>query len=173
MRQIAIAPALSWLFLVFYMALPAAANAESESATIFLVRHAEKVDASNDPDLSPAGNIRALLLAYTLKDAGIERVYSTDYRRTRDTANVLAAMLKLPVEHYDPLELPALADSLRQSGQNSLVVGHSNTTPEMVNLLGGDPGAEIDEENEYDRLYVVTIVASGEASSVLLRYGSN
>jgi hypothetical protein len=51
------------------------------------------------------------------------------------------------------------------------VVGHSNTTPAAVELLGGEPGAEIDEADEYDRLYILTIATSGEVSTVVLRYG--
>jgi phosphohistidine phosphatase SixA len=173
MSRTAFAPVLSSLLLMLCLALPTATRAEPGAATFFLVRHAEKVDDSDDPELAEAGKQRASVLARTLKDAGIERVYSSDYRRTRDTASLLAVLLELPVEIYDPLELPALADMLRQSGQNSLIVGHSNTTPELAALLGGDPGPEIDEESEYDRLYIVTIETSGEASSVLLRYGTN
>lgn len=173
MSRTAFAPVLSSLVLMLCLSLPAATRAEPGAAMFFLVRHAEKVDDSEDPELSEAGKQRATALAHTLKDAGIERVYSTDYRRTRDTASLLAALLELPMEIYDPLELSALADLLRQSGQNSLVVGHSNTTPELAALLGGDPGPEIDEESEYDRLYLVTIETSGEANSVLLRYGAN
>ena len=172
MSRIAFAPALLSLVLILCLALPAAAGETPGAASIFLVRHAEKVNDSDDPELSEAGKARTRALAHTLKDARIERVYSTDYRRTRDTANLLAAMLELPVELYDPLDLAGLADSLRQSGQNSLVVGHSNTTPDLVELLGGDPGSEIDEESEYDRLYIVTIEAGGGTSSVLLRYGA-
>jgi hypothetical protein len=51
------------------------------------------------------------------------------------------------------------------------VVGHSDTTPELVGLLGGDPGAPIDEPTEYDRLYVVTLGPDGTVTTVLLRYG--
>jgi len=173
MRQKAVLSVLSSLLLMLGMVLPPPANAEPTAAAIFLVRHAEKVEDSEDPELSGDGHQRAQALAYALKDAGIEQIYSTDYRRTRDTANPIAVLLQAPVEFYDPLELATLADRLRQSGQNALVVGHSNTTPELVALLGGDPGTEIDEESEYDRLYVVTLGTDGEVISVLLRYGRN
>ena len=58
--------------------------------TIYLVRHAEKL-AGDDPSLTPEGAARAELLAETLGDAGIVRIYSTDYARTRGTAAPLAA----------------------------------------------------------------------------------
>lgn len=139
---------------------------------VFLVRHAEKVDASADPELSQVGAERAVDLAAVLRDSGIERIHSSDYIRTRDTAAPLAVALGLEVELYDPRDLEALAVRLEEGGGRHLVVGHSNTTPNVVELLGGEPGAEIDEASEYDRLYVVTIAAGGVASTVLLRYGA-
>ena len=138
---------------------------------VFLVRHAEKVDASADPELSPPGAARAAALAAVLRDAGVERVHSTDFIRTRDTAAPLAAALGVEVEIYDPRELAAFIDRLEPSGGRHLVVGHSNTTPAAVELLGGEPGGEIDEASEYDRLYVVSIGGDGAVDTVLLRYG--
>ena len=148
------------------------AGAESGATTIFLVRHTEKADAGEDPGLTDIGLQRARALARTLEDADIKRIYSTDYARTRDTAGPVAAQLGLAVEFYDPRELEAFAASLRRSGQNTLVVGHSNTTPQMVELLGADPGKAIDEKTEFDRLYVVTLDDNG-ANSIILRYGSD
>jgi len=97
MSRTAIAPVFSSLFLMLCLAFPAATRAEPGAATIFLVRHAEKVNASEDPRLSRAGKRRARALADLLEDAGIERIYSSDYRRCRDTANPLAARLEIPV----------------------------------------------------------------------------
>lgn len=141
-----------------------------EATVVFLVRHAEKVDASRDPQLSMAGHQRAEALAVTLRDANIEQIHSSDYIRTRDTAAPLADLLNLPVQIYDAADLPAVAAALLQRGGRHLVVGHSNTTPVLVELLGGDGGVPIKEESEYDRLYVVTINSKGSASSVLLRF---
>ena len=42
---------------------------------------------------------------------------------------------------------------LTRDGLRHLVVGHSNTTPPLVELFGGDAGPPIDEASEYDRLY--------------------
>ena len=147
-------------------------SAVQEPSVIFLVRHAEKVDSGADPQLSAAGQERASKLAKTLRNAQIEYVHSSDYVRTRDTAAPVAAALGLEVQLYDPRDLPRLAGQLRQTGGRHLVVGHSNTTPALAELLGAEPGAAIDEASEYDRLYVVTVARDGTTSSALLRYGN-
>jgi len=146
-------------------------SAGAKPLTVFLVRHVEDFDSGNDPKLTAAGMERAEALARNLADAGIRHIHSSDYFRTRDTAAPAAARWNLKVELYDPRDLPALAAELVRSGGNHLVVGHSNTTPAMVGLLGGDPGPEIEEATEYDRLYIVTIGPDGTVSTVRMRYG--
>ncbi len=160
------------VFLLSVFLLPLiSCSSEEQPLTVFLVRHGEKVDASKDPELSEAGQERATLLAEMLKDAGIEYIHSSDYIRTRNTAAPTAAALGLEVALYNPRDLPALAKKLREIGGRHLVVGHSNTTPVMAELLGGAPGGEINEANEYDRLYIVTRAGDGSVQSMLLRFG--
>ena len=65
-----------------------------------------------------------------------------------------------------------VCDRLVDEGGRHLVVGHSNTTPELVTLLGGSPGTPIEEADEYDRLYLVEVSPHGDVGSTLLRYGS-
>ncbi len=146
---------------------------EQQPLVVFLVRHAEKVDSDSDPGLSAAGRERVAVLVDILRDAEIEFVHSSDYNRTRESATPIADARALDVKLYDPRDLPALAKQLRSSGGRHLVVGHSNTTPELVRLLGGDPVSAIDDRSEYDRLYVVTVGKDGTATSVLLRYGDS
>jgi probable phosphoglycerate mutase len=137
---------------------------------VFLVRHAEKVDASDKSELSAAGNERSAALATILRDADIDYVHSTDFTRTRKTASPIAAECGVEVDLYEVGDLPDLAKQLQRNGGRHLVVGHSNTTPRLVELLGGEPGTEI-QEDEYDRLYIVMIGRDGVASTVLMRYG--
>ncbi len=151
--------------------LAASESQAKEPLVVFLVRHAEKVDLSRDPKLSAAGTERALQLANVLRDAGIKYIHSSDYIRTRDTAAPIADCLGLEVKLYDPRDLPSLATKLRQLGNRHLVVGHSTTTPEVVELLGGKPGEAIDEAGEFDRLYIVTVASSGNIDTILMRYG--
>lgn len=145
---------------------------ETKVLQVFLVRHAEKVDQSYDPELTPAGYVRAATLAQTLHSAEITQVHSTDFIRTRKTAEPLAAINGLEVEIYDPSDLKALSEKLLELGGRHLVVGHSNTTPRMVDLLGGDPGLDVIADEEYDRLYLVSVSRGGEVSTLLLRYGA-
>jgi phosphohistidine phosphatase SixA len=161
------------LLLLLGTSLPGMAFAADGPALVFLVRHAEKLAVGADPALSEAGQLRAAALANLLQDASIERIYSTDFLRTRDTATPLASRLGLPVMIYDWDALDALAAELKKPGSRSLGVGHSDTTPELVGILGGDPGPPIDEPAEYDRLYVVTIAGDGSVSTELRRYGAS
>ena len=153
------------------LSIPTMAGEALDSAQVFLVRHAEKETTGEDPDLSAAGRQRAIDLARTLRNAGINVIYSTDFVRTQETAAALAEQLGLHPLTYDWNELDALAAKLGRRGTRALVVGHSDTTPELVGLLGGDPGAPIDEPTEYDRLYLVTLGPDGTVTTVLLRYG--
>ncbi len=167
------------------LAATATATAAHAQTVIYLVRHAEKsltetsdppIDmaarGTSDPHLDMAGRDRAQALLHVLEEAGITKVMSTDTKRTRETVAPLAEKLGLPVEIYDAGALPAFAEQLRKMSGRILVVGHSNTTPELVRLLGGDPGSPINEDYEYDRLYQVVINADGSVVSTLLRYGA-
>jgi phosphohistidine phosphatase SixA len=159
------------LAIAFTLVVPAVQASEHEPLVVFLVRHGEKADLGEDPELSAAGRERAAILARTLRSAEIEYVHSSDFIRTRATAEPTAVEHGLEVELYDPRDLPALVAKLRGTGGRHLVVGHSNTTPPMVELLGGRPGPAIDEKGEYDRLYIVTVGGNGAAISVMMRYG--
>lgn len=136
---------------------------------VYLVRHAEK-QAGEDPSLTAAGEARAAELADLLVDQGLAQIHSTNYKRTLETAAPLAARTGLEVVLYDPRDLDRFAGELRASVGVHLVVGHSNTTPQLATALGGDPGGEIDETAEYDRLYVIDL-SSGAVVSSIERYG--
>lgn len=160
----------SVLLWILVVTLPAQAQAPNESTVIYLVRHAEKVDDSRDPSLSKPGLERALLLAQMLRDADLTHLHSTDLERTRDTANPIALQTGLEVKIYDPQHLTEFAGLLRATPGRHLVVGHSNTTPQLVRLLGGKSSEIADDE--YDRLYVLTIKPKGGATTVLVRFGN-
>ncbi|MHA7898825.1 MAG: SixA phosphatase family protein [Henriciella sp.] len=165
---------LSGLLVLFLGACTGLGNAPSQSPEtsaheIYLVRHAEKQTGEN-PSLTPDGARRADTLATLLADIGITHIHSTDYKRTLETAAPTAQQTGLGVQIYDPRDLNAFADQLLAIKGVHLVVGHSNTTPQLVAALGGEPGTEIDEKSEYDRLYVISVGQNG-VESRLDRYG--
>jgi len=150
-------------------------DAGQEEILVFLVRHAERADdggmaSEEDPHLSTAGGERALALASLLADAGITRIHSSDYLRTRETAGPLAAAMGVEVSIYNVRDLDAFAEELSSQPGRHLVVGHSNSTPALVTALGGDPHGEI-QEMEYDRIYLLSL-GTGQTRTVLLRFGT-
>ncbi len=135
--------------------------------SIYLSRHAEKAaDGSKDPVLTQQGQVRAQNLASILASAKIEHIYATDYQRTQLTAKPLADKLGLEVKSYDPNQLTVFATQLQQLKGNILVVGHSNTTPELTHLLSGQPVNSM-AESEYNYLYQVVTVGTGKMLNTL------
>jgi phosphohistidine phosphatase SixA len=148
------------------------AAAQQNVRTVFLVRHAEKTSASGDAPLSPEGEKRADCLAGVLKDAGIKQIYVTDAKRTQQTAAPLAKALKIT-----PKILPAkdpnalIKDLVYIGGGNILVVGHSDTVPFVIARMQGGTVAPIGE-NEYDRMFVMTIAEAAGMPAATLHYCS-
>lgn len=160
-------PALLLLILVYFTGCSHTSQPDSQYS-LYLVRHAEKqADGSKDPDLTAQGKKRAEKLAAWLADKSIADVWSSDYQRTRHTAKPSLTNRGLELMLYDPRDLPALAGKLRGRQNNAVVVGHSNTTPELAGLLCDCEVAEIDEL-EYDMLFVVSIT-DGKATLEVLR----
>lgn len=142
-------------------------------ATYYLVRHAEKTTDKLDPGLTEAGKARANALAERLQGVNITAIYSSDYTRTRDTAEPTAQSQNqdIEIELYLPGALSEFAEKLKQETGQILVVGHSNTTGELSELLGGPKGEPIVEATEYDRLYILE--RTGETvTGRIERYGN-
>lgn len=126
--------------------------------TIILVRHAEKVDSSQDAELSPEGKQRAERLAQAIKKYKPGAIYSTDYKRTRDTVAPMAARRKLQVRTYDARKPNELVDAIMKSPtKRFLVVGHSNTVPGLANVLGKKELFKNLDDSEYGAIWIVRI----------------
>lgn len=129
--------------------------------TIFVVRHAERADTAQgagammatDPDLAETGRARAASLARMLKDAGITAIYTTQYKRTQQTAAPLAAALGITPTVVESRETAALVEKLKAGG-NALVVGHSNSVGEVIAQLGVKERVTLSDQ-DYDNLFVV------------------
>jgi acetolactate decarboxylase len=148
--------------------------------TVYVVRHAEREDnGTNDPPLSELGRARAFALADTLADVVVDAVYTTQLIRTVDTAAPLLSSRNIPAHRW-PVEsgqaaahVNSLAEVLcdRYSDASLLVVGHSNTVPQLVAALIGRPEAEI-SEREYDHLYQVRLEPGRSPEVLRARFGA-
>lgn len=137
----------------------------ASTTTIFVMRHAEKLTSNPgdpDPALAPAGEARALELAQFFgrapKGQGLNAVIVSEFRRTQETVRPLANRLGIPVIVVPAADTAATAKRAHAEnrGGRVLIVGHSDTVPEIVQELSGvDVGAM--SETEYGIVYLVTI----------------
>lgn len=153
-----------------------AQNADSllQETTLIFVRHAEKMnDGTNDPSLNKKGEQRAIRLSQLLmKEYHISAVYSTPYNRTKQTAKPIADSLNVSVLEYDLSDPNHFVEKLIEDykGLEILVVGHSNTTPMLVNIALGTGFYEQLDENTYDKIFVVKANSVGRACSEVITY---
>ena len=172
---------LVWLLVMGTFALIGASFLHWRSATsttIVLVRHAEKeLGAISDAPLSPEGEQRADRLANMFGDTQrfgrLGKIYVTNTRRTQQTAMRLSQRLGLVSEVVDAkIDSKELAHRVldENRGGRVLVVGHSNTVPELVHILSGAESVPSIGEDEYDTMYVVTVPSIGKASVLRIKY---
>ncbi len=140
------------LFIIGTLLLPPCLA--GDNFTLYLVRHAEKQVDTKNPTLTQCGKERAKQLATLLSTADIKSIYSTSYQRTMSTAAPLSNMQKVAIKNYDPRQLEQFALHLKQRKENALIVGHSNTTPQLTNLLS-DKKVDAMSEKDYQELYQV------------------
>lgn len=164
-----------WWLLLAVLLLALHRDAAAQSTTVILVRHAEKAaQPANDPGLTPEGEQRARDLAQVARDAGVTAVITTQFARTRATAEPLLKSLGGTPEVVDArgaTHAQDVAAAVRKHlGQVVLVVGHSNTIPAIIAALGAPQPPPICDP-EYDNLYIVTLPATGPARIIHARYG--
>ncbi len=151
--------------------LTAASHAAAQQAVI-VVRHAEKADQSPDTALSAKGRARAKALADLLRAAGVTHIITSEFRRSQETAAPLAKALGLTAEQVPARDLPALAARLHALDPASIVVivGHSNTIPPMLAVLGWPNTLDL-HDGDYDDVFVLAPHPGQRASMVRLKYG--
>jgi phosphohistidine phosphatase SixA len=138
---------LALLFSALLALSACATTPEPSQPVLYVMRHLNTPAGERDPDLLPEGRRAAEALAGWFRDERPEAIYVSDFRRTRQTAAPLAARLGLAPIVYDPADTPALVARLRAAGQTALVIGHSNTVPDIVEQLGGTrPGPLVHED---------------------------
>lgn len=135
--------------------------AEKENTSVYyFIRHAEKdrSDSTNkNPSLTIQGLERANKWALFFKDKNIAAVYSTNYIRTQQTALPIAKEQNIEIISYTAKELISEKFIANNKGKNIVIVGHSNTTPELVNSLLGEKKYKDIADRENNNLFVVTL----------------
>jgi phosphohistidine phosphatase SixA len=145
-----------FIFILFF----SCNNYNDDCSTYYLIRHAEKVrlDPENkDPELNDAGKKRALVWQEYFNDLEIDKVYSTNYKRTMQTVLPFTNSNELEISIYSPSKInyeEFLTSTIRD---NVLIVGHSDTTPTFANeLIKENVYPQMDDSNNAN-LYIVSI----------------
>ena len=145
------------LVLVFSFLL--AASVVAADPVVIIVRHAEKAaNDPKDPDLSPAGRARAETLARILKDAGIIAIFTSEFKRTQETAAPTSTSTGVAPTVVVGKDTESLISKLHQLNGNALVVGHGDTIPNIMNALGIATPVQI-ADNDYSEIFVVVLGA--------------
>ena len=158
--------------ILFMLSLHLCMIATAQKTTVWIVRHAEKDTAyvnRQDPDLTATGQQRALDLATYLQKENIIKVFSTDIKRTKQTAK----HVKAPLEIYNPKNLTGLLEVFNQQvkGKSVLIVGHSNTVLETIEALGGKRPVTLLTDDDYDYIFKVEIEAGKLAVVSFYHFG--
>jgi broad specificity phosphatase PhoE len=123
--------------LLFALAACATAPTVPATPSYYVMRHLQKAEGP-DPGLTDEGRANARrLIAFFAADPP-RAIYVSTTRRARDTAAPLAAKLRVRIRRYDPADAPRLIARVMKERGPVLIVGHSNTVPEIVARLGGE-----------------------------------
>lgn len=174
------APFLFPLFLpvlVFIALLAAAVWVFDARATtvVVVVRHAEVENAAEtDPGLSVDGRERAARLARMLARAqpvrGIDAIFTSEFRRTQQTALPLSETLALPLKVVPAETWSSLPRTIvrKHRGEYVLVAGAANTIPPLIEALSGEKVTL--REDEYDAMFIVFVPQFSKPRVVRIRY---
>ncbi len=150
-------------------------STESVISTFYFIRHAEK-DRSNpedlDPELNQKGLGRAMHWAEILGDIPLDAIYTTDFERTAMTAAPTSVKNDITVQYYEPETMNIEQFKADNLGKNVLVVGHSNTTPDLVNKIIGEDAYMAMDDSDNGSLFIVQVV-NEQATSQRLHFDCN
>ncbi len=143
--------------LVLFLSIFIAVTIASAQPVVVIVRHAEKAaSGGKDPDLSAAGRARAEALARILKDSGITAIFTSEFKRTQETAAPTATSAHVTPTVVAAKDTAGLVAKLHQLNGNALVVGHGDTIPNIIKALGINSSINIPDA-DYSELLIVTL----------------
>jgi 2,3-bisphosphoglycerate-dependent phosphoglycerate mutase len=142
--------------------------------TFYIVRHAEKADNSDDPQLSQQGRERASSLEQYLASKKLDTVFTSTFKRTILTGLTVSfprSITQLSINQQNQQTLNDFIQRMKsiKTDKGILIVGHTNTVPTIVQGICGQTIAAI-PENDYDNIYIIEI-KNGNAVLQQLTYG--
>ena len=152
-----------------FVTITCSTHAFAEPTTVFVVRHAERAaEPVDDPALSPEGKLRAVALADAFAGAKVSAIITTNYRRTKETAEPLAKKLGLQTieigvrKNEAAAHVPEVVAAIKKLSGAVLVVGHSNTVGQIITALTGEPMLPLCETS-FSHVFVVNPIAKSVA----------
>lgn len=147
---------------------------EDKTTTFIILRHAEKDGTDKDPNLSADGLARADELRKTLGNVAVNAIYSTGYKRTKQTVTPLANEKGIAITEYQAKKPYAeLVNEIlaENRGKTVVLVGHSNTVPEILKVLSNNTFNVSISESQFDNLFIVAHTEGFDAKVLQLKYG--
>ena len=130
----------------------------SKKTAFYFIRHAESNgNRATNPHLIEKGIKRAKLYAKYFVDKKIDTIFTTNLNRTIETANIIAKSKGVPIIFYDPFTMDYNKFLEQHKNSSSIIVGHSNTTPNFVNGIIGKPKYSQMVEENYSDMFIVAI----------------
>jgi len=158
----------NFILVIFFLA-SFYANSQ-ECSSFYLIRHAEKLridKTERNPKLNEKGVLRAEKWKEVLKNITLDKIYSTNYNRTIETANPTSKSQNIDITIYSPSNIDYRNFKEINKGKKVLIVGHSNTIPNFVNgLIEEDFYEQIDDLNN-SNLYLVNICDNNVSHQLL------
>jgi broad specificity phosphatase PhoE len=158
------------------MGLALACTPARAQRAVYLVRHAERESliGNDNPGLTPAGVARAGELRALLGHARIGAIYTSQFRRTKETAEPLATALSLSPTAITDGDADKTIEHIRANHAREivLVVGHSNTIDKLLARLTGGEAVVTIQDSEFDRVFVAVVTGTDQAGWSEFRYGT-
>ena len=152
--------------------IAAAAPLAHAQEAIFLIRHAEQVHDVEDPPLTEDGFDRAKTWATVFRDAGIKTIYTSKKMRTKQTGEIIAQELDIPLEQVSRRDIDGLVNQVRKEHTDDLVliVTHSKTLPKLLKAFAPTGEYPVIRPNDYDNLFIVVPKGKAKPTVMRLRY---
>ena len=149
------------------LVVPFAAAAQE---AVYVIRHAEKELTGEDPSITNEGKARAAAWAEMLQHVGLDVVFTSDAKRTRETGDIIANKLELPAHVVERADTGGLTDLLSFDHEEDtvLVVGHAETIPGILKNFGAFNDLDI-SQTDFANLFIVLQPGSDDPRLIRLR----